>query len=60
MAAAATALEEYNVVRDFGVGIFWSDAGIRSDVFTRFLEDRRPELAATSSSAPLIPVTYET
>jgi hypothetical protein len=52
MAAAATALEEYNVVRDFGVGIFWSETGIRSDVFTRFLEDRRPELAEMMTRPP--------
>lgn len=52
MAAAATAFEEYNVVRDFGVGMFWSDAGIRSDVFTRFLGDRRPELAEMMTRPP--------
>jgi hypothetical protein len=51
-AAAASALEEYNVVRDFGVGIFWTDAGIRSDVFTRFLADRRPELAEMMTRPP--------
>lgn len=50
--AAASALEEYNVVRDFGVGIFWTDAGIRSDVFTRFLSDRRPELAEMMTRPP--------
>ena len=50
MAAAATALEEYNVVRDFGVGIFWSDAGIRSDVFTRFLEPADVEPAQVRTS----------
>ncbi|MGH7588771.1 MAG: DUF3352 domain-containing protein [Gemmatimonadota bacterium] len=52
MAAAASALEEYNLVRDFGVGIFWTDAGIRSDVFTRFLTDRRPELAEMMTRPP--------
>lgn len=52
MAAAASALEEYNLVRDFGVGIFWTDAGIRSDVFTRFLADRRPELAEMMTRPP--------
>jgi hypothetical protein len=51
-AAAASALEEYNVVRDFGVGIFWTEAGIRSDVFTRFLSDRRPELAEMMTRPP--------
>lgn len=52
MAAAASAFEEYNLVRDFGLGVFWSDAGIRTDVYTRVLADRRPELAEMMTRPP--------
>ncbi len=52
LAAAATAFEEYNVVRDFGMGLFWTEAGIRSDVYTRFLEDRGAELTEMLTQAP--------
>ncbi len=50
--AAAAAFEEYNVVRDFGMGLFWTDAGIRSDIYTRFLEDRGGQLAEMLTQAP--------
>lgn len=52
LAAAATAFEEYNVVRDFGMGVFWTEAGIRSDIYTRFLEDRREEVTEMLTKAP--------
>lgn len=52
LAAAASAFEEYNIVRDFGMGFFWTEAGIRSDAYARFLEDRGAELAQMLTRAP--------
>lgn len=52
LAAAASAFEEYNVVRDFGMGFFWTDAGVRSDAYTRFLEDRGQEITEMLTRAP--------
>ncbi|MGH7571650.1 MAG: DUF3352 domain-containing protein [Gemmatimonadota bacterium] len=50
--AAAAAFEEYNIVRDFGMGLFWTDVGIRSDIYTRFLEGRGAELEQMLTRAP--------
>ncbi|MGH7558138.1 MAG: DUF3352 domain-containing protein [Gemmatimonadota bacterium] len=50
--AAAAAFEEYNIVRDFGMGLFWTEAGIRSDIYTRFLADRGGELAEMLTRPP--------
>lgn len=52
LAAAASAFEEYNIVRDFGMGLFWTEAGIRSDIYTRFLEDRGGALEEMLTRAP--------
>ncbi|MGH7563163.1 MAG: DUF3352 domain-containing protein [Gemmatimonadota bacterium] len=50
--AAAAAFAEYNIVRDFGMGLFWTESGIRSDIYTRFLEGRGAELEEMLTRAP--------
>ncbi len=50
--AATSALEGYQLARSITVGIYWTERGIRGDVFTRFPEGPRPPLAAMLAQSP--------
>ncbi|MBW3660923.1 MAG: DUF3352 domain-containing protein [Gemmatimonadetes bacterium] len=52
MGAATTALEDY-LASALGVGIYWAESGIRSDVYARFPEDgERSELIEMLTTSP--------
>ena len=59
--AATSALEEYGLARSLAIGLYWTESGIRGDVFTRFPEGPRPPLAAmlASSPAPVRSLAYQ-
>lgn len=50
--AATTALEGYRLTRAVVVGLYWTESGIRGDVYTRFPEGPRPPLAAMMAQSP--------
>lgn len=52
MRAATSALEEVQFARALAIGVYWTDEGIRSDVYTRFPEGPKPPLAAMLSQSP--------
>jgi len=50
--AATTALEGSRLASSITVGIYWTERGIRGDVYTRFHEGPRPPLAAMLAQSP--------
>jgi len=50
--AATSALEDYKLASAMGVGIYWTEAGIRADAYTKFPEGERSALAAMMTSSP--------
>ena len=52
IAAATTALEEFDPVRSMAVGLYWTDAGIRGDVYARFAEGEQAAIVEMLSRAP--------
>lgn len=52
MRAATTALESYSVASSVAVGVYWTESGIRSDIYTRFPDGPRPPLAAMLAQSP--------
>lgn len=50
--AATTVLEGYRLARAVAVGVYWTENGIRGDVYTRLPEGPRPPLAAMLAQSP--------
>ncbi|HEY7574639.1 MAG TPA: DUF3352 domain-containing protein, partial [Thermoanaerobaculia bacterium] len=50
--AATSALEDYQLASAVGVGIYWTDAGLRADAYTKLAEGDRRGLAAMMTSSP--------
>lgn len=59
--AATTALEDYQLASAVGVGVYWTEAGIQADAYTKFPEGERPALAAmmTGSPAPIRTLAFQ-
>ncbi|HUP01368.1 MAG TPA: DUF3352 domain-containing protein [Gemmatimonadota bacterium] len=52
LAAATSVLEQYDPVRSTAVGIYWTDSGIRGDVYARFTEGERSAIVEMLSRSP--------
>jgi hypothetical protein len=50
--AATSALEDYKLATAVGVGVYWTEAGIRTDAYTKFPEGERSGLATMMTSSP--------
>jgi hypothetical protein len=50
--AATSALEDYKLASAVGVGIYWTEAGIRTDAYTKFPEGERSALAEMMTRSP--------
>lgn len=50
--AATSALEDYKLASAVGVGVYWTEAGIRADAYTKFPEGERSALATMMTSSP--------
>ncbi|MGH7565324.1 MAG: DUF3352 domain-containing protein [Gemmatimonadota bacterium] len=50
--AATSALEDYKLASAVGVGVYWTEAGIRTDAYTKFPEGERSALATMMTSSP--------
>ncbi len=59
--AATAALEGYRLARSVTIGAYWTERGIRTDVYTRFYDGPRPPLAAmlTQSPGPIRTLAYQ-
>jgi hypothetical protein len=59
--AATSALEGYRLARSVAVGVYWTEKGIRGDIYTRLPEGPRPPLAAmmTGSPEPVRSLAYQ-
>jgi hypothetical protein len=59
--AATSALEGTRVASSVTVGVYWTESGIRTDVYTRFPEGPRPPLATmlTQSPGPIQSLAYQ-
>lgn len=52
LAAATSALDDVDLARAVGVGVYWTDSGIRADSYTLFTEGARPGLAGVLIGSP--------
>jgi hypothetical protein len=50
--AATGALEDYKLASAVGVGVYWTEAGIRTDAYTKFPEGERSALAEMMTRSP--------
>jgi len=50
--AATTALEGYRLASSVAVGVYWTESGVRSDIYTRLPEGPRPPLSAMLTQSP--------
>lgn len=50
--AATGALEDYKLASAVGVGVYWTEAGIRTDAYTKFPEGERSGLAEMMTRSP--------
>ncbi|MFN2420288.1 MAG: DUF3352 domain-containing protein [Gemmatimonadota bacterium] len=59
--AATSALETYRLASSVAVGVYWTESGIRADVYSRLPEGPRPPLAAmlTGSPEPVRSLAYQ-
>lgn len=52
LAAATSALEAYDTVRSLAIGVYWTESGIRSDMYTLFAEGERGGIVEMLSREP--------
>jgi len=50
--AASAALEDYQLASAVGVGIYWTEAGVRSDVYTKVPAEGRSPIAEMMTRSP--------
>lgn len=50
--AASAALEGYNLASAVGVGVYWTEAGIRTDIYTKVPVDGRSPIAEMLTRSP--------
>jgi hypothetical protein len=50
--AASAALEDYKLASAMGIGVYWTDAGMRTDVYTKIPADGRSPIAEMLTRSP--------